>query len=223
MLVVMLRGRWWIGSRLAQCGHSPTFPLDEPFCACKFTMPHICWFSESINGTYGMQRGQELWIVHQSIFWCCVSLIPAGLGIWLFCRRSNRLEGVVGVLSCAYLAVGLLPDTLPQPLKLLHYGAAFVALSAGFVAQFKTPRPGAWLTLPMYLVYYVGLSELLVIDGVERSVVYDWFAQDEYPFPVIVMEWAFIFGATTVAMAYCFTMHIKQVVKQYSNCWHCGV
>lgn len=206
----MLRMRWWVGDAYTVCGSHDRREAVEGECWCPKTDPYICWLSECINGAWPkLEPRHAPQIGTQSWLWITLSLLPASTGVWLCWTARRRLDTATGTLSCAFLAIGLLPDTIPWPWKTVHFFVAGGSVMSAFAMQFCLPLPGAALTLPAYIAAYFAISESLVrVDGLDRSAVYEWadslrMQTRGHGYVPIVMEWALVVGASTCAIVYC--------------------
>eukprot|EP00440_Ansanella_granifera_P054240 gb/GFBE01058793.1/.p1 GENE.gb/GFBE01058793.1/~~gb/GFBE01058793.1/.p1 ORF type:complete len:318 (+),score=41.06 gb/GFBE01058793.1/:1-954(+) len=213
LLVIMFCGRWWEGDVLVQCGLNGR-PYDSEKCVCGGSLPTICWISDGINGVWGLQPGMQLKIVWQSYVWLALSTLPASTGAWLLKLREQWLDVLVGLMSWAYLVIGLLPDTLPNPWVHIHFAVALFAICSGLLFQLCLPWRVSGLTTCLYVLLYFALTEITISKGAKRSLAYDWtfspgvVSQPGSLVPVI-LEWVLVLGSIVVAMCYCVAEDIR--------------
>ncbi|CAE7171100.1 unnamed protein product [Symbiodinium pilosum] len=148
-------------------------------------------------------------VVWQSWLWLLLSLCPAAEGLLLIRARKGWRDFVVGALSWGYLLLALLPDTLPSDYLWLHSGTALLTLGAAFLFQFLLPWRCLGMTLMAYFGYYFGLSEFAILQGAARHFTYDWtftpgVLMEPGSLVMVILEWTFAFGATTVVITYCY-------------------
>jgi len=219
LLLLMLRGRWWEGDLLVQCGLDGRAYVAG-MCNCGGSLPTVCWISESINGTWGAEVGMSERIVLQSHVWLALSVLPAAAGLWLVVVRRRRLDVVVGLMSSAYLLIGLLPDTLPANLVGLHTAVAISTTCGGLLFQLCLPWRVMVLTISMYVILYLAISEFLIFEGASRHFTYDWtftpgIISEPGSLVVVILEWVMVLGSIFVAVCYCVVEDLRCSKKQF--------
>lgn len=198
---------------LVQCGCDEDEYIPE-MCVCGGTLPWICWISECINGTWSGAVKHNPRLVLQSRIWVLLGVAPALCGAWLLSRHRRCMDWALAAFSSVYLLIGLLPDTLAGSGSTAHTSVAFVGLVGALCSQLCFPWHALAVSLSIYMVSYVALSEVLVADGAPRRWVYDWsFTQGTEPSSLVpvVLEWVGAFGAAGVAITYCASEDLRQL------------